>query len=156
MHCVPFSIENNRCIFLEVDGIQELHRRQFPHVRENRIHHRRQSWNRLSNSPELKDSGVKVVIGSRDLAQGELAAARLRAQGVDADTIRFDVTNPADHQTAYDYFNSKYGRLDILVNNAGIAAGSIPRHGARTLRRRSPARPAAQAFSKPTSLPRSR
>jgi len=78
---------------------------------------------------ELKDSGVKVVIGSRDLAQGELAAARLRAQGVDADTIRFDVTNPADHQTAYDYFNSKYGRLDILVNNAGIAGGTFPGTG---------------------------
>jgi NAD(P)-dependent dehydrogenase (short-subunit alcohol dehydrogenase family) len=78
---------------------------------------------------ELKDSGAKVVIGSRDLGQGEAAVAKLRAAGVDADVIRFDVTKPADHQAACDYFNSKYGRLDILVNNAGIAGGTFPGTG---------------------------
>src|SRR5581483_8795759 len=40
--------------------------------------------------------------------------------------IEFDVTNPAHHQAAYDYFNSTYGLLDILVNNAGVAAGGFP------------------------------
>jgi NAD(P)-dependent dehydrogenase (short-subunit alcohol dehydrogenase family) len=75
---------------------------------------------------DLKDAGVKVVIGSRDLAQGEQAVAKLRAAGVDADVLQFDITKPADHQVAYVYFNSRYGRLDILVNNAGIAAGSFP------------------------------
>lgn len=78
---------------------------------------------------ELKDAGAKVVIGSRDLKQGEQAIEKLRAQGVDADVLRFDVTNPADHKAAYDYFNSKYGRLDILVNNAGIAGGTFPGTG---------------------------
>jgi NAD(P)-dependent dehydrogenase (short-subunit alcohol dehydrogenase family) len=78
---------------------------------------------------ELKDSGAKVVIGSRDLAQGEQAVAKLRAAGVDADVLRFDVTRAADHQAAYDYFNSKYGRLDILVNNAGISGGTFPGTG---------------------------
>jgi NAD(P)-dependent dehydrogenase (short-subunit alcohol dehydrogenase family) len=48
---------------------------------------------------------------------------------VDADVIPFDITKEADHQGAYDYFNSKYGRLDILVNNAGIAAGNFPGTG---------------------------
>lgn len=70
---------------------------------------------------DLKADGVKVVIGSRDLAQGEKAVEKLRAAGVDADVLQFDITKPADYQAAYDYFNSKYGRLDILVNNAGIA-----------------------------------
>jgi NAD(P)-dependent dehydrogenase (short-subunit alcohol dehydrogenase family) len=78
---------------------------------------------------DLKDAGVKVVIGSRDLAQGEKAVEKLRAAGVDADVLQFDITKPADFQTAYDYFNSKYGRLDILVNNAGIAAGVFPGTG---------------------------
>lgn len=78
---------------------------------------------------DLKDAGVKVVIGSRDAAQGEQAVARLRAAGVDADVLPFDVTKPADWQTAYDYFNSRYGRLDILVNNAGVAAGPFPVEG---------------------------
>ena len=78
---------------------------------------------------ELKDAGVKVVIGSRDLAQGEQAVAKLRAAGVDADVIQFDITKPADHQAAYDYFNSRFGQLDILVNNAGIATGAFPGNG---------------------------
>jgi NAD(P)-dependent dehydrogenase (short-subunit alcohol dehydrogenase family) len=78
---------------------------------------------------DLKDAGVKVVIGSRDLAQGEKAVATLRAAGVDADVLQFDITNPAGYQAAYDYFNSKYGRLDILVNNAGIAGGTFPGTG---------------------------
>ncbi|MGA2807535.1 MAG: SDR family oxidoreductase [Terracidiphilus sp.] len=78
---------------------------------------------------DLKDAGVKVVIGSRDLAQGEQALQKLRAAGVDADLLRFDITKPADYQAAYDYFNSKYGRLDILVNNAGIAGGTFPGNG---------------------------
>jgi NAD(P)-dependent dehydrogenase (short-subunit alcohol dehydrogenase family) len=78
---------------------------------------------------DLKSEGVTVVIGSRDAQQGQEALEKLRAAGVDADTIQFDITNPADHQAAYDYFNSKYGRLDILVNNAGIAGGTFPGEG---------------------------
>jgi len=78
---------------------------------------------------DLKDAGVKVVIGSRLLAQGEEAAAKLRKAGVDADVLQFDITLPVDYQTAYDYFNSKFGRLDILVNNAGIAGGTFPGTG---------------------------
>ena len=78
---------------------------------------------------DLKDSGVKVVIGARDAKQGEEAAEKLRAQGVDAEAIQFDITNEADHKAAYDYFNSKYGKLDILINNAGIAGGTFPGTG---------------------------
>ncbi len=78
---------------------------------------------------DLKDSGAKVVIGSRDEKQGREAVEKLRAAGVDADVIPFDITRPADHQAAYDYFNSNFGRLDILINNAGIAGGSFPGSG---------------------------
>jgi NAD(P)-dependent dehydrogenase (short-subunit alcohol dehydrogenase family) len=78
---------------------------------------------------DLKDAGVKVVIGARDLKQGEQALEKLRAAGVDADVLQFDITKPGDFQAAYDYFDSKYGRLDILVNNAGIAGGTFPGTG---------------------------
>ena len=78
---------------------------------------------------DLKDEGVKVVIGSRDLKQGQDAVEKLREAGVDADVIKFDITDHADHKAAYDYFHSKYGHLDILVNNAGIAGGSFPGEG---------------------------
>jgi NAD(P)-dependent dehydrogenase (short-subunit alcohol dehydrogenase family) len=75
---------------------------------------------------DLKDPNIKVVIGSRDLKQGEEAVAKLRAAGVDADVLKFDITSSADYKAAYDYFSSKYGRLDILINNAGIAGGVFP------------------------------
>jgi NAD(P)-dependent dehydrogenase (short-subunit alcohol dehydrogenase family) len=75
---------------------------------------------------DLKDAGVTVVIGSRDLAQGEEAVKKLRAAGVDAQVIQFDITQPASHKAAYEYFDKQYGRLDILVNNAGIAGGTFP------------------------------
>jgi NAD(P)-dependent dehydrogenase (short-subunit alcohol dehydrogenase family) len=75
---------------------------------------------------DLKNAGVKVVIGSRDLAQGEKALEKLRAAGVDAAVLEFDITKPADYLHAYEYFNSHYGRLDILINNAAIAAGAFP------------------------------
>ena len=78
---------------------------------------------------DLKAKDTKVVIGSRDLTQGQQALEKLRAAGVDADVIKFDITKPADHKAAYDYFNSRYGRLDILVNNAGIAGGKFPGTG---------------------------
>lgn len=78
---------------------------------------------------ELKDAGVKVVIGARDIVQGNEALRKLRAEGVDADVLQFDITKTADHKAAHDYFNSHYGRLDILVNNAGIAAGNFPGTG---------------------------
>jgi len=78
---------------------------------------------------ELGQAGIKVAIGSRALAQGEQALAKLRAAGVDADVLLFDITRTASHKAAFEYFTSRYGRLDILVNNAGIAGGSFPGEG---------------------------
>jgi len=72
---------------------------------------------------------IKVIIGARNLKQGEEAVKKLHASGVDADVIEFDVVNPEHHLAAYEYFNTRYGRLDILVNNAGVAAGSFPAAG---------------------------
>ena len=84
----------------------------------------------LETARELGKTGVRVVIGSRDPKKGEAAAAKLRDEGVAAESLGFDVTKSQDHQKAYDYFAKKYGRLDILVNNAGVLkesqAGSAP------------------------------
>jgi NAD(P)-dependent dehydrogenase (short-subunit alcohol dehydrogenase family) len=75
---------------------------------------------------DLGKIGVKAVIGSRDSAQGKQAVEKLRAAGGDADVLQFDITKAEDYQAAYEYFDSKFGRLDILVNNAGVAAGTFP------------------------------
>lgn len=70
---------------------------------------------------QLGKEGVTVVIGTRDLAKAQAAIDELKADGVHAGVLRFDITRPADHKAAYEYFDEKYGRLDILINNAGIS-----------------------------------
>jgi len=87
----------------------------------------------LETARELGKRGIIVVIGSRDSKKGEAAIAKLRDEGIKAESLGFDVTKSQDHQKAYDYFAKKYGRLDILVNNAGVlkesqisATGSAP------------------------------
>jgi len=74
----------------------------------------------LETARELGKDGIVVVLGSRDSKKGEAAAAKLRDEGITAESLGFDVIKPQDHQNAYDYFEKKYGRLDILVNNAGV------------------------------------
>jgi NAD(P)-dependent dehydrogenase (short-subunit alcohol dehydrogenase family) len=75
----------------------------------------------LETARQLGKLGITVVIGSRDLEKGAAAANKLKGEGIQADVLRFDVTESADYQAAYDYFDQRYGRLDILVNNAGIS-----------------------------------
>ena len=74
----------------------------------------------LETARELGKQGIVVVLGSRDPKKGDAAAAKLRDEGVTAESLGFDVTKLQDHQKSYDYFAKKYGRLDILVNNAGV------------------------------------
>jgi NAD(P)-dependent dehydrogenase (short-subunit alcohol dehydrogenase family) len=74
----------------------------------------------LETARELGKQGVIVVLGSRDPKKGDAAAAKLRDEGITAESLSFDVTTSKDHQKAYDYFTKNYGRLDILVNNAGV------------------------------------
>lgn len=75
----------------------------------------------LETARQLGKLGIKVVIGSRDLEKGKEAVAKLKADGVNAEAIKFDVLNPVDYKDAYKYFDQHYGRLDILINNAGIS-----------------------------------
>jgi NAD(P)-dependent dehydrogenase (short-subunit alcohol dehydrogenase family) len=77
-----------------------------------------------------KLDGIKVVIGARDSASGKQAAERLRADGVDAEFLEFDVIRPEHIDAAYEHFAANPGHLDILINNAGIAAGGFPPVGA--------------------------
>jgi NAD(P)-dependent dehydrogenase (short-subunit alcohol dehydrogenase family) len=56
-----------------------------------------------------------VLLGSRDPARGERAAAEL---GVPA--IHLDVTDPATIAATRTRIENDYGRLDVLVNNAAI------------------------------------
>jgi NAD(P)-dependent dehydrogenase (short-subunit alcohol dehydrogenase family) len=68
----------------------------------------------------LGQRGVTVIIGARDLAAGERAAAELRCEQIDAQAVTLDVTDVVSVQAAAKHIAARLGRLDILVNNAGI------------------------------------
>jgi NAD(P)-dependent dehydrogenase (short-subunit alcohol dehydrogenase family) len=66
--------------------------------------------------------GIDVVIGSRDEGRGRAAADSLKAEAKGSvESVRFDVTQPADYQQMAGYLEDRYGKLDILVNNAGVS-----------------------------------
>jgi len=74
---------------------------------------------------QLGQAGVTVVLAARDPNKGEAAARQLRQQGLDAHSVKLDVTDQKDHREAYAFLKEKFGRLDILINNAGIAADEL-------------------------------
>ncbi len=74
---------------------------------------------------QLGQAGVTVILGARDAARGEAAAAKLCGEGLDAQFLKLDVTDAADHGAAAAFLESKFGRLDILINNAGIAVEGL-------------------------------
>jgi NAD(P)-dependent dehydrogenase (short-subunit alcohol dehydrogenase family) len=65
--------------------------------------------------------GMSVGVGARDAERGEEAAAKLRANGVDAFFVPLDVTDDESVAAAAALLEERFGRLDVLVNNAGIA-----------------------------------
>jgi NAD(P)-dependent dehydrogenase (short-subunit alcohol dehydrogenase family) len=74
----------------------------------------------LETAHQLGKLGVTILVGTRDLANGEAAAEVLRGVGVDARAIKLDVVNEADRAAAAKFIEKEFGRLDILVNNAGV------------------------------------
>jgi NAD(P)-dependent dehydrogenase (short-subunit alcohol dehydrogenase family) len=70
---------------------------------------------------QVGKSGACVLVGARNPAMGEAAAATLKGEGVEARFINIDLVQPATIQAAAAAILTDYGRLDILVNNAGIA-----------------------------------
>ena len=74
----------------------------------------------LEIARQLGKQGITVVIGSRDPKRGQDAVDTLKAEGIDASTLKLEVTDAADRAAALPYFQDTFGRLDILVNNAGV------------------------------------
>jgi len=75
----------------------------------------------LEMARQLGKAGVTVVLAARDAEKGEAAAAKLRGEGLDVQSLKLDVTNKEDRAAAVKYLESKFGRLDILINNAGVS-----------------------------------
>jgi NAD(P)-dependent dehydrogenase (short-subunit alcohol dehydrogenase family) len=71
---------------------------------------------------QLAASGYTVLLGARNKALGEAAAATLKREGGDVRYLAIDLEDPATIATAASDIDAGFGHLDVLVNNAGIAA----------------------------------
>jgi NAD(P)-dependent dehydrogenase (short-subunit alcohol dehydrogenase family) len=77
----------------------------------------------------LAESGVTVIVGARNMAKAEVAAAALREEGLACWPLMLDVESTTSIADAAQRVGREYGRLDILVNNAGILPEATT-HGA--------------------------
>jgi NAD(P)-dependent dehydrogenase (short-subunit alcohol dehydrogenase family) len=77
----------------------------------------------LQIAKDLSMHGLTVVVGSRRLEAGELAAMSV---GNDARAVQLDVTDPDSIAGAAERIRNELGRLDVLVNNAGISRAEVP------------------------------
>jgi len=72
----------------------------------------------LQVAKDLVAHGFTVLVGSRDLERGEIAA---RAAGPEAHALQLDVTDHASIAAAANRVHREFGRLDVLVQNAAIS-----------------------------------
>lgn len=69
---------------------------------------------------QLAALGFTVLIGARDVAQGQAAADEV---GHGAKAISLDVNREESIKAAAAQVEAAYGHLDILINNAGVKLG---------------------------------
>ena len=72
----------------------------------------------LQIAKELAAHGLTVLVGARDFARGQAAAATIDG---DAHALQLDVTDAASIAAAARRVRDEFGRLDVLVNNAAIS-----------------------------------
>ncbi len=70
---------------------------------------------------QLSESGHRIILTSRDEAQGIAAAASLKGNVI---AKQLDVTSELSIKKLYNDLNSMVGSLDVLINNAGVGTGS--------------------------------
>ncbi len=79
----------------------------------------------LAVAHKLASAGCNVVLS--DIMQDSLEEAQrsIPAHGVDALTVRTDVSSLSDAEALMAATLDKFGRIDILVNNAGITRDNL-------------------------------
>ncbi len=64
--------------------------------------------------------GHTVILTSRSLEKGQVAAVEIGEGAGAIEVIQLDVTDPVSIERAKETVKERFGRLDVLVNNAGI------------------------------------
>lgn len=86
---------------------------------------------------QLAGAGIRTILTSRKVTEGDKAADLLKAEGLDVVHHPLDVTDPKSIEGLIGYLSEGVGRIDILVNNAAIyldEGESIFRIGTETMR----------------------
>lgn len=73
-----------------------------------------------SAAQALAARGHRLVIADIQAEAAEATAARMRSEGITADAVHVDVTQPASAAALVARTLALHGRIDVLVNNAGI------------------------------------
>src|SRR5580658_8158979 len=74
----------------------------------------------LETVRQLAAKGYTVLLGARDAAKGEAAAATLKKEGLDVRAVTIDVDKAEQYKPLAALIEKDYGKLDVLVNNAGV------------------------------------
>lgn len=74
----------------------------------------------LEIARQLAQAGIKVLLGARDSARGQQAAAGLASDGLDVEAVSINLNDERTIAATVETITGRYGQLDILVNNAGI------------------------------------
>ncbi len=70
----------------------------------------------------LAEHGATVLIHGREEAKVKQVSTGLKAQGLKADWLAFDIKDKDGRDRAFSTIGERHGRLDVLVNNASIRA----------------------------------
>lgn len=74
----------------------------------------------LATARQLAREGHTVLLGARDLAKAEAAAAELARDDLKVHPIALDVTSAESIARAVKQVAEQHGKLDTLINNAGV------------------------------------
>jgi carbonyl reductase 1 len=85
----------------------------------------------LAIGQQLAVEGFVVVLGSRDEAAGQAAAAELAAKGLLVEAHALDVTSDESVGRLAADLQARHGGLDVLENNAGVAMDGFDAEVAR-------------------------
>jgi len=69
---------------------------------------------------QLAQRDLRVVLTARDTDKGEVARARLAAEGLEVAFHGLDVRDAGQVRAVAAWVDARFGRVDVLVNNAGV------------------------------------
>lgn len=74
----------------------------------------------LATCQALAEKNFHVLLASRDLKSGKLAAKALSDKGLSVEAVKLEMTSQSDIDSLARYLREIHGRVDVLINNAGI------------------------------------